>query len=224
MDRPKVGVAVAVCRDDRVLLGLRKRAPGAGMWALPGGHLEGGETFEECGIREIKEETGILLSNICLWTVENVIYRKDARHFVVVYMRSDLFDSQKAKVIEPTECERLGWFLWSKLPTPLMLSTQRLVDRGMSPFDTSEPTIKIGHDSYYERSPIIKPPVSDIRGRYVGIEPRFKNRTAHIVVDGMVVRAQFDAGELWETHSRLSFHLDDWEIDINGTWRPLVVK
>ena len=30
-----------------------------GAWVLPGGHIEVGESLEECAIREIKEETGI---------------------------------------------------------------------------------------------------------------------------------------------------------------------
>lgn len=46
---------------DRVLLTKRSQKmkifPGA--WVLPGGHIDLGETFEECAIREIREETGI---------------------------------------------------------------------------------------------------------------------------------------------------------------------
>ena len=30
-----------------------------GTWVLPGGHIDVGETFEECAVREILEETGI---------------------------------------------------------------------------------------------------------------------------------------------------------------------
>ena len=30
-----------------------------GAWVLPGGHIEVGESLEECAVREIKEETGI---------------------------------------------------------------------------------------------------------------------------------------------------------------------
>jgi len=30
-----------------------------GAWVLPGGHIDLGETFEECAIREIHEETGV---------------------------------------------------------------------------------------------------------------------------------------------------------------------
>lgn len=55
------GDAVVECRD-RVLLIKRKRAPGADTWALPGGHKNANETFVDCAIRELFEETGIAIS------------------------------------------------------------------------------------------------------------------------------------------------------------------
>lgn len=50
--------AVVVCMG-KVLLIQRKRAPGAGTWALPGGFRARGETFLDCAIRELQEETNI---------------------------------------------------------------------------------------------------------------------------------------------------------------------
>lgn len=52
------GDAVVTC-DNHVLLVKRKRAPGADTWALPGGHKNTNETFLECAIRELFEETQI---------------------------------------------------------------------------------------------------------------------------------------------------------------------
>ena len=37
----------------------RKNPPFMGMWAVPGGFMEGDETVEETALRELKEETGI---------------------------------------------------------------------------------------------------------------------------------------------------------------------
>jgi 8-oxo-dGTP diphosphatase len=42
-----------------VLLVKRKYEPFKGKWALPGGHVEIGETCEQCVLRELKEETGL---------------------------------------------------------------------------------------------------------------------------------------------------------------------
>jgi bifunctional NMN adenylyltransferase/nudix hydrolase len=50
----------AVCEQSgHILLVRRRAAPGKGLWALPGGHLELDETLEEGAIRELKEETKI---------------------------------------------------------------------------------------------------------------------------------------------------------------------
>ena len=51
----------AVIKDDlgRLLLIKRGHAPGAGLWSLPGGRIEPGETDAEALEREIREETGL---------------------------------------------------------------------------------------------------------------------------------------------------------------------
>ena len=41
--------------NDRVLLIQRNRAPSEGLWTLPGGRLEPGETLEQCAIREVRD-------------------------------------------------------------------------------------------------------------------------------------------------------------------------
>jgi len=54
-----LAASVAIIRRDDVLLIQRNRAPSEGLWTLPGGRLEPGETAEECAIRELKEEMGL---------------------------------------------------------------------------------------------------------------------------------------------------------------------
>ena len=53
----------AVIKDDRGRLLLIKRghAPGAGLWSLPGGRIEAGETDAQALAREMREETGLLV-------------------------------------------------------------------------------------------------------------------------------------------------------------------
>jgi 8-oxo-dGTP pyrophosphatase MutT (NUDIX family) len=46
---------------------------------FPGGHIEGGESFEGCAIRETEEETGIMLAEARLWTVENTIFHTEKK-------------------------------------------------------------------------------------------------------------------------------------------------
>jgi 8-oxo-dGTP diphosphatase len=57
--RPFLGASVAVFRDGRVMLAARGRAPMEGLYSLPGGGVEPGETHAEAALRELREETGV---------------------------------------------------------------------------------------------------------------------------------------------------------------------
>lgn len=59
MDRLPNAASVALIDRDRVLLIQRARAPYLGLWTLPGGRLEPGETPEEAAVREVREEVGL---------------------------------------------------------------------------------------------------------------------------------------------------------------------
>ncbi len=60
--RPWVGVGVVVWRDDEVLLIRRGSQPQRDQWGLPGGAQALGETLFEAAIREVQEETGLLVT------------------------------------------------------------------------------------------------------------------------------------------------------------------
>jgi 8-oxo-dGTP diphosphatase len=51
----------AVIRDEtgRLLMVLRGHDPGRGLWSIPGGRIEAGESAEEAVVREVREETGL---------------------------------------------------------------------------------------------------------------------------------------------------------------------
>ena len=55
----RAAVSGAIFRGEEVLLVRRGRAPALGLWSLPGGHIEAGETAREALSRELMEETGI---------------------------------------------------------------------------------------------------------------------------------------------------------------------
>ena len=64
--RPLVGLGVLVFRGGKLLIGQRRGSLGAGEYALPGGHLEHGEEFEECAVREVRGACG-WRAGPCLW-------------------------------------------------------------------------------------------------------------------------------------------------------------
>lgn len=56
---PPNAASVALVRKGEVLLIQRARKPWSGLWSLPGGRLEPGETAEDCATREVAEELGL---------------------------------------------------------------------------------------------------------------------------------------------------------------------
>lgn len=56
---PRVGVGAVVLHEGRVLLVRRGRAPALGLWSVPGGLVELGETTVDAARREVEEETGL---------------------------------------------------------------------------------------------------------------------------------------------------------------------
>ena len=57
--RPIPGVGVAVIQDGALLMVRRGRGPNVGLWAIPGGKVDYGESMQEAAVREVREETGI---------------------------------------------------------------------------------------------------------------------------------------------------------------------
>lgn len=58
--KPVLAASIAVFRDGKVLLAQRARAPGLGLYSLPGGRIEPGETMREGVLRELMEEVGLV--------------------------------------------------------------------------------------------------------------------------------------------------------------------
>lgn len=87
-DRPYVAVSAAVVRDGRVLVMRRAKPPVHGLYTLPGGVVETGETLAAAVIREVSEETALTISPVGLAGEHEVILRdadgRVARHFVIL--------------------------------------------------------------------------------------------------------------------------------------------
>ena len=105
----------------KVALIERKKEPFAGMWAIPGGFMEGNETVEETALRELKEETGI--SNIevipgYLVTINYSYYREKVLHEKQVdFFLGKVFDINIEISHEHTE------FIWASYASALELIT-----------------------------------------------------------------------------------------------------
>lgn len=125
-ERPKVGIGVLVLKEGKVLLGKRKGSHGAGEWALPGGHIEYGESFEATALRELEEETGLTdLGDLSLISVSNNQF--EGKHYITLCMSASL-RSGEAKAMEPEKCEEWAWFALDVLPEPLFEPSRKCLE------------------------------------------------------------------------------------------------
>lgn len=68
MSNDRIACAGAIVHDraGRLLLVQRANPPGRGLWSLPGGRVEIGESDESAAVREVAEETGLLVRSLRL--------------------------------------------------------------------------------------------------------------------------------------------------------------
>jgi 8-oxo-dGTP diphosphatase len=81
---PVVGVGAFVLDGPRVLVIQRGRPPAEGLWSVPGGRVEGGETLAQALAREVREETGLAVEVgpfVCV--IERFDHQHDF-HFVIL--------------------------------------------------------------------------------------------------------------------------------------------
>lgn len=86
--RPYLAISAAIWRDGKVLVVRRARKPALGVYTLPGGGVEIGETLAEAVKREVREETALEIEPVTLAGHREVIQRdalgRAKRHFVIL--------------------------------------------------------------------------------------------------------------------------------------------
>ena len=83
--RPQLAISAAVFRDGKILLVRRARSPGKGIYSLPGGRVEFGETLHTALHREVAEETSlkIEIGDLAAWR-EVVPTAEGGGHYVIL--------------------------------------------------------------------------------------------------------------------------------------------
>ncbi len=81
-------MSVIVISDDNRILLVRHRKGNRQYWVLPGGRLEYGETFKECAVREMKEETGFDVMVERFLFLSEAIAPDRSRHIVNVFLKA----------------------------------------------------------------------------------------------------------------------------------------
>lgn len=124
-ERPKVGVGIIVTKEGKILVGERLDGHGKNTYMIPGGHLEFGETFEDCARREVLEECG--LEHIAIKGIvsigNDIAYDK---HYVSIIILSEYVDGEPYNA-EPDKAQNWYWCDPHTLPEPFFLPSKKAV-------------------------------------------------------------------------------------------------
>jgi 8-oxo-dGTP diphosphatase len=119
-DSPRVAVGTVVFRDGAVLLVRRAKPPSEGLWAIPGGSVELGETLQQAAERELFEETGVRArAGTPCFAFDAVHKDRSGRvrfHYVVVDLRAEFVSGEpkpgddvlEARWVRPGELEAMA--------------------------------------------------------------------------------------------------------------------
>lgn len=126
-----IGVGVVLRRDDEKFLMLkRKGGHGEGEWALPGGRVEYGESFEGAAKRELMEETGIDVAEGRVISLSNQLrYICQGVHCVIVGVEMMVSGGTEPKILEPEKCEEMSWFDLQHLPDKVFEGSEQIIRR-----------------------------------------------------------------------------------------------
>lgn len=106
----------AVVLDDagQLLLVRRAREPGRGRWSVPGGRLETGESDHQAVIREVAEETGLVVEAVARRGFTDDPMPEVGRHYVTLFVECTVIGGQ-ARIGEPDKATDLAWYTPAEL-------------------------------------------------------------------------------------------------------------
>jgi mutator protein MutT len=123
-----VGVHVVVERAGRILL-MRRAGTGFfdGLYSLPGGHVEPGESLREAAVREMREETGLVIAPDAL-EHDGVVHRLSDTNRIDFFLIAQRWEGEPA-VVEADKCDALGWFVRAALPADTVPYIRIMLER-----------------------------------------------------------------------------------------------
>ena len=132
---PAPGAAVILLRADRICLVRRKYPPKAGQWSLPAGFQEYNEDSAGAALREVREETGLVVRLGEVFAVHTGVLPPDRSVLVVIYRADEIGGRLQAA----DDAEEVGFYPLDQLPGPIAFAIHRSVlsdlriERGLPP-------------------------------------------------------------------------------------------
>jgi 8-oxo-dGTP diphosphatase len=132
--RPRAGVSICVVRDRRALLAQRLREPLRGLWSLPGGHIEWGETLHQAALRELAEETAVQAEIRMLLDTVDIIERDPAGDVLYHYVLTTFGAEWRAgEARAGSDAAAVRWVSAAELDNlPMTAGTAALIRRAMA--------------------------------------------------------------------------------------------
>lgn len=114
---PIPGVGAIVVGSKGILLARRDKDPGKGLWSIPGGGVDIGETQEEALVREVAEETGVQCTIIDLVSTVDLITPDESGRIEFHYLLNHYLARALTENTKPETPEaEVGWFHPDELP------------------------------------------------------------------------------------------------------------
>jgi ADP-ribose pyrophosphatase YjhB (NUDIX family) len=122
------GVYVILKKGDEVLL-LRRFNTGFadGMYTLPGGHLDKGESYLQAAIRETREETAVMLKPEDVHFV-HVLHRKEDGDRIDLIFTVEKWIGEP-RIAESNKCDDVRWFLVDNLPDNIIPYIRQIIKK-----------------------------------------------------------------------------------------------
>lgn len=83
--RPNFRVSVIIVNEKKEILLVQHRKANRYYWVLPGGRIEYGESFQDCAVRELKEETNLDIKFGNVVFLSEAIAPDRSRHIINIY-------------------------------------------------------------------------------------------------------------------------------------------
>jgi ADP-ribose pyrophosphatase YjhB (NUDIX family) len=115
-NRPLIGVGALIFQRGRILMAQRGKEPLMGWWSLPGGAVEAGESLEAAVLREVLEETGLVVETVRVHEIFERIIRDAAGIPEYHYVLIDYICRVAGGALQAgDDVARVAWMQWDEL-------------------------------------------------------------------------------------------------------------